>query len=103
MRENGLLRSFGDHFVGVRRKHGEDFGPIYGRKMRATGADGNLAFARRAAGAQNFDDFRAERFHWLPAASPFGLALLYRRRRARRWAASLCRSTPATPRKNRRQ
>jgi hypothetical protein len=72
LREERLLSALGYHFIGVASEHSEYFGTIGGRKVRAAGANGKFPFARSAAVSQIFDDFRAERFHRVPALNPSG-------------------------------
>lgn len=72
LREERFLSTLGYHFVGVAGEHSEYFGAIGGRKVRAAGADGEFTFSRSAAVSQIFDDFRAERFHRVPALNPSG-------------------------------
>jgi hypothetical protein len=66
------LGALGDHFVGIAGEDGKDLGSVGRRKVCATGADSEFTFALSAAVTQIFDDFRAERFHWVPASNPSG-------------------------------
>jgi hypothetical protein len=65
------LRAIRDHFVSVACQDSQNFGAIYRVKMRASGANGDFAFAGGAAVAQVFQNFRAERFHWMSASNPW--------------------------------
>src|SRR5580658_5931405 len=79
LRENGLLRAFGNHFIRISGEHGENFRAIRGREVRTTGAHRNLALTGSAACAKVFKHFRAEGFHRTPASNLSRSRLLYRR------------------------
>ena len=76
MRENRILRARGDHFVGVTCENRKNLRAIRGREMGASGAHGHLSFARRAAVAQIFENFRAQSFHWIYGLKSFWLSTI---------------------------
>src|SRR4029077_14221130 len=100
-RHDCFLSALGDDFVRVHREDGKNFGAIGGGKMRSGGADGDLAFASRAAVAKIVYDFRTKGFHCVPASNHVESAQLYRMRRGRRGAAWSGRSIPAIPQRSR--
>ena len=72
LRERCVFGVLGDGSIGIGGEHRKHFGAVYGAELSVTGTDGELAFAASAAAAKFFDEFNAERFHWVPALNPSG-------------------------------
>jgi hypothetical protein len=70
LRENRILCTDGDDFVGVAGKNGENFRAFRGSKMRTAGAHGDFSFARGATAAQIFENFGAKSLHRIMASNP---------------------------------
>jgi len=58
-REDGVACAAGDHFVRIAREDGKDFRAVRRQKMRAAGANGQLALARGAPVPKILYDFSA--------------------------------------------
>lgn len=59
--EQDVLGAFGDGFVRIGGKHGEQFDADFGRQRNSAGADGEFAFRARVAGADFFSNFGANK------------------------------------------
>ena len=72
LREGGFFGVLRDTFIGVRRQHSQHFSAVYRTELCVPCAYGKLVFAGRASVTKVFDEFNAERFHWVPALSLSG-------------------------------
>src|SRR5690348_2592503 len=98
---DGILRARGDEFVAVVSQQRKNFRAVRGREVRASGANGEFAFARGSAVAQIFNDFRAKRFH-VERAHSFEPKTILAKVTGNVRTPSRRRSTAAIPRKARR-
>src|SRR5476651_396879 len=97
LRGEAFRGTLGNPFVRIAAKHRENLDVIGGSQVRGARAHCNFAFQSGASVTQVFQDFRAERFHSVPASNLSESASLYRKLGPPRAASSPARSMPARP------